>query len=638
MHSTFMGLEMGKRGMFAHQTALQTTGHNITNLNTEGYSRQRVRIGTIDPLYDPGLARVHVPGQLGQGPTTTRIERVFDVLHENQVISASDDLGYWRTRDFYVDKLEKIYNEPNDVSVRTFMDHFWNSWQDVAENPESLAARVQVVQNGKALSESINHRHAMLQEQRLLLNDDIKFTVTEINQKTEAIAKLNVQIARVQAIGDEPNDLLDKRDQMIRELAVLVPVSVDHQDADEFRVHIGGRILVQGELVNPLSAEADPNNDGLAMVRWGDINPPHNRDSYHDTYRVAGGKLGALIELRDVDVKDELRKLDAMTVHFIDLVNDVHAQGAGMNGNSGLDFFRQNNYIENATGSIDTTGDGQLDSTYLFRISGANQLKATQQVGLAGEITLSAGNGDLVTIAYNPNDTVGDIINRINYSGADVVARLDVNGNLSLKGSLSYGDNTPDFVIRHVEDSGQFLVGYAGLLNASGADGAYDYQNPNAAEEQLRVTQGVSFQTTPLQRPSAWIAVNAQIASDANNVAAAKPLAGSGEVAIGNNASALAIADLRHEKVMIDRLTSFDDFFADSVALIGAKGFEAQETHAAFSTINKNLDDIRQSISGVNINEEFADLVRFQHGFTASARFVNVVDQMLDTIINRLKV
>ncbi|NIZ47015.1 flagellar hook-associated protein FlgK [Entomospira nematocerorum] len=638
MHSTFMGLEMGKRGVFAHQTAIHTTGNNLANLNTEGYSRQRVRIGTVDPLYDPGLARVHTPGQLGQGPSTERIERVFDMLHENQVISTSDDLGYWQTRDFYINKLELIYNEPNDVSVRTYMDRFWNSWQDVAENPESLAARTQVVHNGKALSESINHRHTALQEQRVLLNDDIKVTVAEINQKTETIAKLNVQIARVQAMGDEPNDLMDKRDLLVRELAQLVPISVHHQDNDEFRINIEGRVLVQGELSHPLSVVANPSDGNLAQVRWGVADAPHQRDSYHDLYIAQGGKLSALIELRDHDVMDEIRKLDAMTVHLVDVVNDLHRQGAGISGLGGVDFFRQNVYVENSTGSIDTTGDGNLDSTYLFRITGANSLNEQQQVGLSGELTLSASNGALITVSYSANDTVGDIISRINYSGADIVARLDAQGNLALKGSLSSNGDTPDFVIRHIEDSGQFLVGYAGLLNASGAEGAFDYQNPDAVNAQLRVTQGVSFQTTPLQRPAAWIAVNEAIVSDANHVAAARPLLGSGEVAIGDNTMALAISQIRHEKVMIDRLTSMDDFFADSAALIGIKGSEAQETHQAFSTIYKNLDDIRQSISGVNEAEEFMNLVKFQHGFAASARFISVVDQMLDTIVNRLKV
>lgn len=639
MHSTFMGLEMGKRGIFVHQTALQTTGHNISNLNTPGYSRQRVRIDAIEPLYDPGLARVHVPGQLGQGPMTSRVERVFDILHENQILSSSDDLGYWQTRDVYISKLEMIYNEPNDVNIRTFMDRFWNSWQDVAENPENLAGRVQVIQNGLGLSQSINHRHAALQEQRVLLNDDIKNTVAEINQKTQNIADLNIQIARIQAIGDEPNDLLDRRSRIIRELAVLVPVSVDYYDVNEFKVHVGGRILVQGELAHPLSVVDDADNDGLVAVHWGLDRSPHERDSYHDKYNAVGGKLSALIELRDIDVRDELRKLDSITVHFIDVVNQLHSEGAGLNGMSGTDFFRHHNYIENAVGSVDTNGDGQLDSSYIFRVSGSNQLNGQQQVGLTGEIRLSSNNTEgFVSILYYPNDTVEDIISRINYSEADVVARLDANGRLSLKGSLLNDSTMPDFVIRYVEDSGQFLVGYAGLLNASGDQGAYTYQDPNAVENQLRLEEGATFQVTPLTRPAAWIAVHDLVVRDVNYIAAAKPLVGSGEVAVGNSSNALAISNLRHEKIMVDRLTSLDDFFADSAALIGAKGSYAEESRMAFTAISKNLDDMRESISGVNINEEFSDLVKFQHGFTASARFVNVVDQMLDTIINRLKI
>lgn len=637
MHSTFMGVEMGKRGVAVHQTAIQTTGHNITNLNTDGYSRQRVKIGTVDPLYSPGLSRPNTPGQLGQGPTVARVERIFDVLHETQVLSASDDLGYWSARDQYIEKLEMIYNEPNEVSVRTFMDQFWNSWQDLAENPEQLSSRAGVVQKGQALSEAINYRSGALQEQRMLLNDEIKITVSDINQKTNAIAALNTQITQVKAMGDEPNDFMDRRDLLVRELAMLLPISVHHQDNGEFRVHVKGHILVQGELAHPLSTFDDPANDSLATVRWGQADAPHWRDTPNDDYLAGNGRLASLIELRDVDVLDEMNKLDAITIHFIDVVNDLHRAGAGRNGESGVAFFRQNNIVENATGSIDRNGDGQLDSTYLFRISGANRVEPTQQVGLAGVITLSGPRGSRIEVPYNPADTVSDIVARINYSGAEVVARVDSQGQLSLKGSLASDPAAENFVVRYVADSGQFLVGYAGLLNQSGEVGAFNYENADAGETALRMERGASYQTTPLRRPAAWIAVNERISSDLNFVAASKPMA-SGEMAVGDNNMALAIANVRHEKVMIDRLTSLDDFFADSAAIIGSKGQEARDTHQAFMSISKGLDDIRQSISGVNINEEFADLVKFQHGFSASARFISICDQMLDTIVNRLKV
>lgn len=636
MHSTFMGVELGKRGVFAHQTLLNTTGHNISNLNTEGYSRQRVKLGTMDPLYAPAFNRVETKGQLGQGPLTARVERVFDNLHERQVLSASDDLGYWKSRDQYIEKLEIIYNEPNETSVRSFMDKFWSSWQDLADSPESLSSRAVVAQNGKALSQAVNHRYAALDEQRKLLNDEIKITVRDINVKTQGIADLNNQIAMSRALGDEPNDLLDKRDLLVSELAHLVPLSATDRDTDEFQVHVDGHILVQGSIAHPLSTLADPDNESLALVKWGKEDAPHKNDPAYDDVLVSGGKLGALMELRDKDVKEEINKLDAMAIHFADMVNDLHRQGFGKNGENGLDFFVQLPIIENVAGNYDRDSDGAFDHTYLFRLSGANKLEANQQVGLEGTITLSGAQGN-IEVPYYAADTVGDIVSRINYSGSEVMARLDSQGRLSLKGSLSSTGGEPDFVVRHVEDSGQFLVGYAGLLTQSGADGAYDYAQPDAGEAALRTADGASYATAPLRHPSAWLAVNERIAADLNYIAATMATP-NGEAAVGDGRMAIAIADLRHEKVMIDRLSSLDDFFADSAAVIGAKGREAEDTHLAYQAIYQNLKDIKESISGVNINEEFADMVKFQHGFSASARFITVCDEMLDTIINRMGV
>ena len=624
MHSTFMGLEIGKRGILAHQTSLKTTGHNLANLNTEGYSRQRVKLSTVEPLYDASLERVNVPGQLGQGPKIQQVERIFDILHENQILSTADDFGYWQTREFYIRKLEMIYAEPNETSVRTYMDAFWTSWQDLAGSPESLAQRNIVIENGKALAEAINHRYNSLYEQRVLLNDAVKVTVNDINKKAEQIAMLNNRIVLSKAVGDDPNDLMDRRDLLVDQLAELVPLTVEHRDTDEFLVHIHGRTLVQGELVKPLTMSEIPDDPGMMKVDWVE------EDELKD-YLGKSGKLYSLIELRDVDIKDEIKKIDTMTINFSDMVNGLHREGVGRGGSTGLDFFTQLPIIEDVNGNYDSNGDGEFDQTYLFRITGTESLSPTQPVGLEGTLTFDGAEGP-VEVPYYASDTVEKIVERINYANSNVVARLDSQGRLSLKGTMDTSGQYKDFVIRHVEDSGQFLVGYAGLLQASGADGAYDYDQINAGQAALRLNEGVTYAVSPLANPAAWISVNSRVAADANMVAATMRLV-TNEAAIGDNRMALAIADLRYEKVMVDRLTSLDDFFADNAALVGVKGSNAQASYLDFDARMKNLNDIKQSISGVNINEEFADLVRFQHGFAASARFVTEIDKMLETII-----
>jgi flagellar hook-associated protein 1 FlgK len=395
-------------------------------------------------------------------------------------------------------------------------------------------------------------------------------------------------------------------------------------------VHVEGRFIVQGSVVQPLRAVANQQNDGLVDVHW------ESQNLNFDPYTPKTGKLASLIELRDKDVAEEMQKLNALSINFADMVNDLHRSGYGRNGENGNDFFVQLPIIEDIQGNYDLNQDGEADHTMLFRMSGANKVPTDAPVGIEGTLTLSGPEGN-IDVPYYAADTVNDIISRINYSGADVSAGIDYQGRLFLKGTMSSNSENMDFVIRHVEDSGQFLVGYSGLLNTAGNEGAYDFATVGAGEAALRMEQGAAYSTAPLRHPAAWLAVNPYITADLNRIAASEAMA-NGEAAIGDNRIAIAMADLRHEKVMVDRLISMDDFFADGAAIIGSKGQEALQTNLAYEAIYKNLDDIKQSISGVNINEEFADLVRFQHGFNASARFISTFDSLLDTIINRMGV
>ena len=151
MQSTFAPLELGKRGLIATTQGLQTIGHNISNASVEGYSRQRVEMNATTPLYAPELNREETPGQIGQGMDVARIARLKDMLLEGRIVSEQNVEGYWDARDKYLLMLEQVYNEPTDHSVRTLMDRFWASWQDLSLNPTEMASRRSVHETGKAL-------------------------------------------------------------------------------------------------------------------------------------------------------------------------------------------------------------------------------------------------------------------------------------------------------------------------------------------------------------------------------------------------------------------------------------------------------------------------------------------------------
>jgi flagellar hook-associated protein 1 FlgK len=630
MTSTFMGLEIGKRAAAAHQQALNVTGHNLSNVSTEGYSRQRVEFSPFEPIYLPGLNREETPGQIGQGTVVERIERLRDQLLDRQIVAGASSEGYWGTRDTYVRMIDQIYLEPGDNSIRSKMDEFWDGWQELSQYPADTAPRTAVLERGKTLIDGIHGRYQALSSLQTMADEDIQITVKQVNDLSRQIAGLNNDIQKIKAQGDNPNDLMDRRDLLVDKLSALIDVTVDQRDPDEFMIHTAGLILVQGRIGRQFDLEKRPDAEGYANIVWGET-----RQDVH----FKNGSLAALVEMRDVTLENEIQVLDNMTMNFVDLVNEIHRGAYGMNGATGNNFFSEYPFVTNVNGNYDRDGDGVYDSSYIYRMNGINALEHKAQVGLEGAITLSGAEGD-VQISYYPTDTVDDIITRINSSGVEVVARLDREGRLSLKGTPAAAVEgrdlqNPDFVIRYMEDSGHFLAGYAGILNASGPEAAYDWA---AADAVTGLRGGAeSYALAPISHPSGWIEVNPALIKNPASVAAG--FGENGRTANpGNGDAAAAIASIRNTDVMVGQFRSFDDYFADAAARIGLLGEQSGRNLETQNLVMKQLNEMRQSISGVSIDEELSNMLKYQHGYNAAARFITTINSMLDTIINKMGV
>lgn len=623
MASSFAGIEIGKRSLMAHSTQISTAGHNISNADTEGYSRQRVNVRAFDPLYRPDLERAQVAGQIGQGTDVESITRVRDELLDSRIVGQTNVESYWATREKYYAMIESVYNEPEEISVRGNMDKFWQGWQELSVYPDSDAARQAVVTRGQTLTDSIRQQFRGLSEIGKQIDGDIEATVRQVNDISSQIAAVNGEIVRSRAMGDNPNDLMDRRDLLVEKLANLINVTVDRKDPDEFMVHTDGQVIVQGSLARQIKSVPQIDNNGYGKLVWTDTGIDAQ---FH------GGTLGALIELRDKDIRSEVQSLNTMALNFADLVNDVHRNAVGKNNVTGLDFFIQHDFVENTNGNYDRNGDGVEDSSYVFRMTGKNALRPQEQIGLEGTMTFNGASGN-VNVSYYASDTVADVVNRINDSNAEVKAYLDRNSNLVLKATSSASMENPDFVIRHVEDSGMFLTGYSGILAQSGEGGAYDFNRADAVTS----LDGAQFAVSPVMSPADYMEVNPAVTGDVRSVAAA--FANTiGDADSGDARAAVEIAAMRNTKVMIGTGRTFDDYFAESVTNVGLKGEQAQNQLASQNKIMDDLRSLRDSISGVNIDEELADIIKFQHGYNAAAKFVTVQDELLDTLINRLGV
>jgi flagellar hook-associated protein 1 FlgK len=265
-----------------------------------------VEITAFDPIYLPGLEREETPGQLGQGSTVARIERLRDQLLDQRIVAQASAEGYWGTRDPYVRMMEQIYLEPGDNSIRSKMDAFWDAWQELSVYPADPAPRNAVLERGKTLIDGIHDRYNSLKGLQDMAEEDIRLTVDRVNELSKQIAGLNGDIQRVKAQGDNPNDLMDRRDLLVDKLSSIIDVTVNNQDPDEFMVHTAGMVLVQGQIGRGFELQRNNDeNEGYSQIIWKDIQGP---------IQFRSGSLAALVELRDKTSRSEIQSRDSMTL------------------------------------------------------------------------------------------------------------------------------------------------------------------------------------------------------------------------------------------------------------------------------------------------------------------------------------
>lgn len=653
MPSTFMGIEIGKRGVIAHNQALNTTGHNLSNMNTEGYSRQRVILSSESPLYVPDLTRAERAGQIGQGVRVTSVERVRDFFIDDRIIKQKAALGFYNIRDNYLTQVEHVYNEPaeaNMPSLNRAYDDFIKSWNRVAQFPTNSGARQALKENAASFASRLNAHYRKIREIQMNADKRIRVNVDEINNITDQIVKLNIEIKKSKAMGDNPNDLMDKRDALVEKLSTLVDINVSRGGEDEIIIYVGSQHLIQGDTRQEMAVIDDPDNEGMAKIVW----KADNR-----TVEIKDGEMKGLLTFRDVEARKKLRQLNSLAINMSETVNNIHRDGFGLNRSTNNNFFKHTALTRNARGNYDRDNDGNYDSTVLFRISGLNKVELNQQIGTSGVINLGRQhvNGENILIRYSSTDTVRDIIDRINTSNAGVSAYLNHHGQFTIKATMAQDREYLDHVIRHVEDSGNFLVNFTGMLKQSGEQGSFNWQQIDSV---TKLQGGERYYTIAYKQHAAnWFSLSDAVNRSIDNIAARQGIDrdGDGYVdtpnSIGEDRNAHLIISaldteanrsgsdsntrLDHNPVYVEKNNlSFRQFMQFMVRELGTMTQDAKIGKSKETAILKSLENTRQSISGVNIDEELANMIKFQHGYAASARMITAMDRMLDTIINRM--
>ncbi len=465
MRSTFFGLEIGRRGIQSQQKALDVTGHNIANANTEGYSRQRAIMEATTPMYYPGYNKPVGAGQIGTGVSVQEIKRVRDSFLDTQIRKEFASGGEWEYRNDILKKLETILNEPSESGLRTALDQFWGSIQTLSTRPEDRSVRANVRQLGIVLADTFNHMNRQLTDLQKDVDKTITIKVEEINVIAQQISDLNKQIVQVESSGDHSNDLRDRRDLLLDQLSQLARVGIQEDTTGAVTVSLGNGLLVTNQMANKLTTQTDPLT-GLHSVQW----PDGTNISF------TSGTMKGLFHSRDVIVESQLTQLNDLASQFISKFNTQHQSGFGLNSSTGNSFF----------------------------------------------------------------------------AGTD----------------------------------------------------ASDMQ------------------------------VDAAIMSELDNIAAA---GGVLPVAPGNNTNALLLAALKHDTTAMGTST-FDDYYRGMAAQLGVDSQAAEKMVNNQQLVLSQLENQRQQISGVSLDEEMTSMIKFQHAYNAAARVVTSVDEMLDTIINRLGV
>lgn len=327
----YSSLIVGRDAVMTHQRAIEVTGHNISNANTPGYTRQRLMIEAKTPL-DIGI------GQMGSGVTATGVERIYDKFLGDQINNAAQDLGRWEAQRDALGKVEVVFDETDGYGLNYAMSEFWNAWQDLSNNPSGSAERTLVLAKSQDLVNTLNTTSSDLNEIQDDLDQSISVAVDEINLMASQIDDLNGKIESIEASGQDANDYRDERDRILKELANLIDFS--STEGPDGRVTVSIRDAAAGtgtfDLVGTPSVsrtlQVVTRADGHYGVEWSDA-------AGDILDNLTGGKLNGWDEVRDVSIEAYLGDLDSLAANLITEVNGVHALGYGLDGNNGRAFF-----------------------------------------------------------------------------------------------------------------------------------------------------------------------------------------------------------------------------------------------------------------------------------------------------------
>ena len=379
----------GRSGMMAAKAAIATTGHNISNANAEGFNRQRVQ-------QSADAARNGIGNNLiGQGVHINRVERFNDEYIEKQIRNSNRDVSHLEEKDMALRQTEDVFNELGGDGLNRLMSKFFNEFRQLANDPNNEAIRQSVREASQALTNDFHRIHTEVDEVRKHIDAKLEGYVGEVNALSDQIKDLNLEIKKLEVSGASPNDLLDRRDLALKKLGSYLDLSM-HKDADgAFIIDVKGvGPLVVGPQAEKFSVFRSKEDDQGKAEASLDIRTTASANG-KVTHALKGGKLGALIEVRDQTLSTVLDRLDELAFNLTESVNDIHTQGFTRNGDQGVHYFKPIEDKARAAEFIDLSDAVKLSVNHIATAAQADAPSdnriAIAISGLQGERLMSNG-------------------------------------------------------------------------------------------------------------------------------------------------------------------------------------------------------------------------------------------------------
>lgn len=639
-------LQIGISGLLAAQSALATTSHNISNVNTPGYSRQRVEL----------VARPPTPkadGFIGNGVRVDTVARIYNQFLVGQLRTNTTLNSQYSTFADYAGRVDNLLADPK-AGLSPTLQEFFKAVQGVADAPSSTPARQVLLSQSNALVDRYRYLYNNLNAQYASMNTQTDTAVSEVNQLAKSLAKLNQQIvtAQGQAAGQPANDLLDQRDELIRQLSEKVAVSVVPQSDGSLNVFIGnGQTLVIGYTAATLSTRPngfDPNKKDI-LIGNGTGTPVNITDS------LKGGVLGALQSFRQQILNPALNSLGRVAINLADAFNAQHKLGLDLNNNLGGTFFNvptptvlaNTLNTTNATPTVTITDPGQL-SNVDYRLQYDGTTSTWSLINTTTNKLVTSGSGATPLTADGLSIAVSAIgaVPGNSYS-------FEIQPTRNAARDISVAITDP----RQIAAAGAVRASAATTNLGSATISAGQVNNP--ADPNFLATATITFSSSTAGtlianqysiNGGAPVAYTSGANIDVNGMRVqitGKPYVNDtftvekNTGAVSDNRNALALGDLQTTPTMLKNTsgtptTDFQSAYAQIVSAVGTQTHQADINQTAQKSVLQQSVAQRDAVSGVNLDQEAANMLRFQQAYQATARIIATSNQLFTALMTAL--